>query len=299
MRRFLCLVACLLCAITLAQPEGRVVLWDFDEGIGGWWANPWSGGKAGVQPGEGKYGPGLVAAWEDVPGSGSIVSPFLPEDAPWREWGCTIISFWLKGDGSQTNLSLQVLCEGPDGGELGYSRRVPIDNTTWQRHSLDIRTFWNREKVRFNPAKIRRLLFVGTGTRSIGIDHVALEAARVPVPLEREKVAGPVQVVPSLARGPSDVVVSFDAGQVGQAATASVEIQWTGGDVTRGEQSIADPPEDDGLIAMPIPENSAGPAQLTLTLKTPDATLHPTWTCCPHRNSFSPLTDPRSRCRGH
>jgi hypothetical protein len=57
--------------LALAQSPNRVLLWDLEGGIEGWWMNPWSGGKGRVESTTGKYGRGLVGSWEEVLGAGN------------------------------------------------------------------------------------------------------------------------------------------------------------------------------------------------------------------------------------
>ena len=59
-------LALTLCLLSPALSQERVVLWDFETGIEGWWGNPWSGGKATVEATEGKFGRGLKGIWEQI-----------------------------------------------------------------------------------------------------------------------------------------------------------------------------------------------------------------------------------------
>ena len=247
-----------------AQTNNRLVLWDFEAGIEGWWANPWGGGEAAVEPGDGKFSAGLACTWEDIPRGGNIVSPFLEEHADWRGEEWSIIGFWLKGDGTPTTATLQVLCKGPGEKELGYSRAVALDSTEWRRFSLDLRTFWNREKIPFDSSKIGRLILSCTGTHQAAVDQIALEKRQRPVPLKT--VGGPAGPSPSAELFAFDDawLLRLDLTTL-RPRTVSAEIAWPGGETTQAQVDVADPPEDEPLLWLEPPDRQPGQGTLKLS----------------------------------
>ncbi len=259
----------LICLQVCAQDQ--VVLWDFEEGIEGWWGNPWSGGKAEVSAAEGKFGRGLRGSWEDIPQQGNVVSPFLPDDAPWRDRQWWIISFWLKGDGSQANATLSVMCRGEGDKELGYSRAVPLDGTGWRRFSLDMRTFWNRERRPFTGKGLRRLIFASSGTHEMCIDQIALEAAARPVPLERLERVGEVDLQPELEDLGGRYLLRLDPSQFVVPPTFTARVTWPDG--ARSEQSQYTAAPATGEVRLPLSSPSATPGEVTVELELSDGDL--------------------------
>lgn len=249
----------------VAQAEQRVVLWDFEEGIDGWWSNPWSGGKAQVEQAEGKYGRGLRCSWEDVPRGGNNVSPYLPEDAPWREGRWSVISLWFKGDGSQGNATLAVHCAGPEGQELSYSKQVPLDSTDWRRASWDLRTFWNRERVPINPARIRRILFGCSGTHELTVDQIALEARQRPVPLEADRGDGLAGPAPELFAFEAPWLLRLDPTLLERPGRVEARVTWPGGQLTTATAQVGEPPTDDALLWLTPPDEQPGEARLAMS----------------------------------
>lgn len=257
-------VILLVSCVAFCQTPDRVILWDFEDGTDGWWVNPWSGGKMELGPAEGRYGQGLQATWDDTPGAGNLVSPFVPQEGPWVRDRWTSLSLWLKGDGTAGHVSLQVLCTGPEGKEIGYSRNLPMDSRAWRHFSLDMSSFWNREKVRFDASRLRRLLFSWRGTHTLSVDHIAIEGARLERPFDLVASSGPVRIAPRLFAQPGALLVRFFPPVVNRAATAIADVRWPGGEETSTQTAIQAPPSDDVILRAPCPESQSGPAELTL-----------------------------------
>lgn len=263
------LLSCLLaCASCFAQTSDRVVLFSFEEGLTGWWTNPWGGGKASIELVPGKYGQALGMSWEDVPRGGNIISAYFDENAPWRGPQWRFLSLWYRGDGSQATVNLIVHCQSADGKELSYSRPLPMDSTQWRRCSYDLRTFWNREGIPFDSARIRRLLISGTGTRRMAIDQIALETRRRAQPLEAEGElpAGAPEV--ELAALDDSWLLRLDPAGLGGKSQVSATFTWPDGTSSQATPvEVSWPPQDDVLVSVPASDLSEGTANLTLGVR--------------------------------
>ncbi|MBM3475631.1 MAG: hypothetical protein FJX75_20395, partial [Armatimonadetes bacterium] len=181
-------------AVGAAAAQGgsaRVVVFDFEGGIEGWWGNPWGGGECKVAgSADAKFGQGaLLCTYRDVEKGANGVSPYFPEDAPWRSqpWGG--LSFWLKGDGSPGHVVIHV--ETNQEGSTGFSAQRPLESTDWQRVDIPFHTFWSREGLSIDPARLRRVYFGCTGTHDVLIDQIALEAPGEPALLDADPAVRP------------------------------------------------------------------------------------------------------------
>ncbi|MGQ9729766.1 MAG: glycoside hydrolase family 20 zincin-like fold domain-containing protein [Candidatus Zipacnadales bacterium] len=176
-----------------AQEDVRVVLFDFEGGVQEWWGNPWGGGECSVSAStDAKFGAGaLLCTYRNVTKGANAVSPFLPEDAPWRKrpWGG--ISLWLKGDSSPAKITISV--HSYQEGTTGYSASCPLEDDSWHRIYLPFRILWNREKIALDPSQISRLIIGCTGTHEFHVDQIALEPPGNPVYADSD---------PSVAPGP-------------------------------------------------------------------------------------------------
>ena len=198
--RHVLLLSILLAIPCLAVDEPvTVALFDFEGGVGDWHANPWSGGKGFVEPApEARFGKGaLQVRYVDIPQGCNMISPVLPDDAPWRTGDYDSLSFWLKGDGSQTYLSVILATEVGDLSPT-HSGRVPLDSTNWRRFCLKFDTLWNREQQPFKLAALKRIYFGATGTHQALIDQVQLQRPLRQVPLAALDNGGPAAVQPQL-----------------------------------------------------------------------------------------------------
>jgi hypothetical protein len=164
-----------------AQPGPSAVLFDFEDGIEGWWGNPWGGGECEVAPAtDAKFGSGaLTCIYRNVERGANAVSPFFAEDAAWRQqpWGG--ISLWLRGDGSPAKVRISL--ETSQEGSTGFSVNPPLEDTSWHRLYIPFRTFWSREKLRVDPSRLRRVIIGCSGTHEFQLDQIALEAPGRPV----------------------------------------------------------------------------------------------------------------------
>ncbi|MBN2450743.1 MAG: family 20 glycosylhydrolase [Lentisphaeria bacterium] len=172
----------LVWASLCAGADIRHVLFDFESGIEGWWGNPWGGGTCEVAASaEAKYGSGaLRCTYRDVEKGANAVGPDLAADAPWRAqpWGG--FSLWLRGDGSPAKLHIAIETtqdRSPDQpGGATFSVDVPLKDASWHRLEFSFSRLWNREKLRLDPARIRRFIFGATGSHDILLDQIGLEA---------------------------------------------------------------------------------------------------------------------------
>lgn len=257
-------VTAVACAQEVSAPQA-LLLWDFEAGNAGWWANPWSGGKASQELASGRYGQGLHCIWQDIPQAGNVISPYLDENAPWRSTDWRYISLWFRGDGSPATVTLSVHTAGPAGQELSYSRSLPLDSTEWRHTCLDMGTFWNREGIPFDGHRIRRILFSGSRTHELWVDHIALEPPQLRLPVEGE--AGPPVELRALSGA---VEVWLDPGSVSDLQSVSATITGADGAAHAAAAALASPPGDDVRLRFPPP--AEGPAQLQLTCQRADGT---------------------------
>lgn len=252
MRALLSVAAiCMAVVAAHAAEYPRLVLWDFENDAPDWWANPWSGGRIIVTRGvEGRYGKAIRGTWQDVPGAGNLVSGMVRDLPHWRDGDWTTITFWLKGDGERGSCTLQVLGEQPDGKGLVYSANVPLDSKDWRHFVLDIRTFWNREGIRYKPEVLRRILFSSTANRVISVDQVALEGPQVEIPLEM----GWSGI--SLSRSAEWLIARWDPGDTpADALPQAVELKvtWPSGGLGKARREVTRPLADDCVLPVPYP----------------------------------------------
>ncbi len=200
------LAAFLSVALAAGQPH-ELVLFDFEDGIKGWWGNPWGGGECKVQLApEAKFGKGaLRVSFKDVKRGANGVSPFLPKDAAWRKYEWRYVSFWVRGCGKPCQVRFAILATGPDGQEIGYSRYVTIEGEQWQRVFIPVGSMFQRQRIPFSAARVRRLVFGGTGTCYYDIDHVCFYAPTHFIPLWPAGELGPAPIRPRLEHFPDDV----------------------------------------------------------------------------------------------
>ncbi|MEA3399961.1 MAG: carbohydrate binding domain-containing protein, partial [Armatimonadota bacterium] len=178
-------IAALLVLTTAAwgQRPLRHVLFDFEGGVDDWLVNVWGGGgevelSVAEEP---KFGSGaLHSEATGVEKGGNSISPWLPEDAEWRqhEWGK--LSLWFRGDGSPTRASLRVQTGVGEEIDQSYSLNLPMDSTRWRRISAPVGAFWNRDRVPMDTRRIVRLYIGTSGTHRFEVDQIALDAEQRP-----------------------------------------------------------------------------------------------------------------------
>ncbi len=188
--KYIAVVALILpcMAPVYAEQPLQQVLFDFEDGIGGWTTNVWGGGgtvtlSASEEP---KFG--SVALHSDIAGvekGGNTISPWLPADADWRthDWG--VVSLWFKGDGSPARASLRVHTGEGEKITESYSFSLPMNSADWRRISAPVASFWNREGVPMDARKIVRMYIGHAGNHQFQVDQIALEAPQRPVPLTK------------------------------------------------------------------------------------------------------------------
>ncbi|MGC9319743.1 MAG: carbohydrate binding domain-containing protein, partial [Armatimonadota bacterium] len=180
MRRVALMAASLVLATAAwGQHPLRHVLFDFEDGVDEWWVNVWGGGgevelSVADRP---KFGSGaLHSEVMGVEQGGNSISPWLPEDAGWRQYQWRQISLWFRGDGSPTHASLRVETGVGEEIDQGYSLNLPMDSTDWRRISAPLGAFWNREGVPMDARRIVRMYIGSSGTHHFEVDQIALEA---------------------------------------------------------------------------------------------------------------------------
>lgn len=230
--RIVCVVAAvlLLCAAGWAQPSaGLVTLFDFESGIDGWSGNPWGGGKcAPALSSQAKFGKGaLQVTYQDIKQGGNVISPYFPDDAPWRGGDYDCVCLWLRGDGSSDYLNLYLESGDKDKPEV-YTARLRLDCKQWRRFCVKFDTFWNRNSVPFSLATFRRLYFGVTGTHQALIDQIALQRPLRQVPLQALDNGGPAALTPYLyADRDGWYYLTFDPQSVLEPTiSADVTVTW-------------------------------------------------------------------------
>lgn len=201
-------LACILAltAALAAPPVAPVVLFDFDDGLEGWWGNPWGGGRCWVEPApDPKFPPGaLRVLFQDVEQGANGVGPQFPADAPWREGEWPFLSFWLRGQGEPCQVRFAILFRGPDDRELSFSRYLTITGTRWQRYLIPTASLFQRERLPFDPTTLTRLVFGGAGTCHYDVDQVTLLPPTHFLPLNPLGDTGPAPLQPRLEHLPGD-----------------------------------------------------------------------------------------------
>lgn len=260
-----------------AAEPALVTLFDFEQGVEGWWGNPWGGGKcapAAVTPG--KFGQGaLQATYTDIGQGGNVICPYLPADAAWRGGDYDRICFWLKGDGSASYLHLYLACEEGDNAPT-YTVQIPLDSTRWRRFCYKFDTFWTRQNRPFDLRSLRRLYFGTTGTHQVLIDQIALQRPLRPVPLAPADNGGPAAITPELAASRDGYYfLTFDPGAVLEpTVTAELTVQWPGRRPQQLRKTFAAQAATEELwLALPGMPDAEGEGRLTLRLTEPSGNL--------------------------
>lgn len=212
-----------------ADPPVVLPLFDFEAGVTGWLANPWSGGKGFVEPApEAKFGQGAMRVrYENIPQACNMICPYFAEDAPWRNGDYDALCFWLKGDGTPSYVT--VILEADIGGKvLTFSGQAPLSSKQWRRYCLRFDTLWNREDQAFSLQTFKRLYFGAGGTHEALIDQIELQRALRPVPLSPVDNGGPAAMAPQLfADRTQQYYLTFDPQSVLEpTVSAAVTVQW-------------------------------------------------------------------------
>lgn len=257
-----------------ADDSPTVVLYDFEGGVSEWRANPWSGGQGFIEPApEAKFGQGAMRLrYEQIPQACNMISPYLPDDAPWREGDYDSICFWMKGDGSDGYLSVVLATEVGDMAPT-HSGRVPLESTRWRRYCLKFGTLWNREGDPFQLRHLKRIYFGAGGTHEVLIDQVQLQRRLRQVPLEPVDNAGPAPVEPALfADSIGQHYLTFDAQIILEpTCTAELTVQWP---LKQPKELVRAMPAQTATgetwLALPSAPDAEGEGRLRLVCKEPD-----------------------------
>jgi len=249
-----------------------ITLFDFEQGVSEWRANPWSGGKGYVEPApETKFGRGaLRVRYENVPQGCNMISPYFAPDAPWRQGDYDALCFWLKGDGTPSYLHVYLASEVGDFAPT-HSGQVPLSSTQWQRFCLKFDNLWNREGRPFQLAHLKRIYFGASGTHEALIDHVQLQKRLRNVPLEPQDHAGPAAITPALfADSQEKYFLTFDPHSVLEPSLhATLTIQWPQQKPLQTKQTLLGQQAQEELwLALPGQPTAAGQGQMTLSLHT-------------------------------
>jgi hypothetical protein len=274
MRSGLAALLFLLGSLRAAERPQSITLFDFEEGVSAWCANPWSGGKGFVEPAPtARFGRGaLRARYEQIPQGCNMISPYLPADAPWRTGDYDRICFWLKGDGTQSYLNLYLASQSGDLAPT-HTGRVPLDSQEWRRCSLKFDTLWNREDQPFRLKDLTRMYFGTTGTHDVLIDHVSLQRPLRPVPLVPEGSPGPAELLPELyANAEGRYLLTLDpAGLPEPTVTAAITVTWS--PQAAASLTVTLPTRaasEEVWITLPGSSTAAGQGRLSLRLSGPD-----------------------------
>lgn len=273
--RYALLLSMLVAIPCLAADEPvTVTLFDFQGGVSDWRANPWSGGQGFVEPApEAKFGQGaLRVRYVDIPQGCNMISPYLPDDAPWRAGDYDSLCFWLKGDGSQDYLSVILATQVGDLSPT-HTGRVPLDSKRWRRFCLKFDTLWNREGQPFQLAHLKRLYFGAGGTHEALIDQVQLQHPLRRVPLEALDNGGPAALEPELyANREGRYFLTFDPKTILEPTiSADITVQWP---LKQPKQLSLTLPALDATaetwLNLPTTPDAEGQGRLSLSFKEPD-----------------------------
>lgn len=148
------------------QSAGQIVIADFEDGVGDWTAV-----DDGSSRGERAPRCSVTASGQPAPNGGKssarvefaaaasgwarLVVPV--NGADWAAKGCTKLSFWLRGDGSQEAIRIALRVRGGETGEARETYTVPlkVSGTEWERYSLRFFGFRNTENVSFPSDAIK------------------------------------------------------------------------------------------------------------------------------------------------
>jgi hypothetical protein len=273
--RYALLLSILIAIPCLAAAEPvTLTLFDFEGGVADWHANPWSGGQGFVEPApEARFGTGaLQVRYADIPQGCNMISPYLPDDAPWRTEDYDSLSFWLKGDGTQAWLNVILATEVGDLSPT-HSGRVPLDSTKWRRFSLKFGTLWNREHQPFRLSALKRIYFGATGTHQALIDHVQLQRPLRRVPLVALDHGGPAAVEPAVyANREGLYFLTFDPKSVlAPTISGDITVRWPRKKPERLTLTLpALEATAETWVQLPAVPDAAGEARLTLSFKEPN-----------------------------
>ncbi|MBU0608072.1 MAG: beta-N-acetylhexosaminidase, partial [Armatimonadetes bacterium] len=260
-----------------AEEPVMTTLFDFEDGVSKWVANPWSGGKGFIEAvPDAKFGKGAMKVrYENVPQACNMISPYFADDAPWREGDYDSICLWLKGDGTQSYLNVILASEAHDLSPT-YSGRVPLDSKQWRRFCLRFGTLWNREGTPFRLSQLKRMYFGCGGTHEAVIDQVGLQRSLRPVPLQALDNAGPAAMQPRLyADRIHNYFLTFDPQTVLEpTVSAALTVQWPEKKPKELMRSIpAESATEETWVQLPSVPDAEGQGRLKLRLTEPQGVL--------------------------
>ena len=260
-----------------AAGVGPLTLFDFENGAEGWVGNPWGGGKCAPSLAtESKFGKGaLRATYTEIKQGGNVISPYFPDDAPWRAGGYDRICLWLKGDGSDSYLNLYLETGDKDKPNV-YTARMPLDSKQWRRVCCKFDTFWNRTDTPFDLRTLRRLYFGVTGTHEALIDQIGLQQPLRQVPLTQLDNGGPAAMTPELyANREGWYFLTFDPQTVLEPTVITdITVTWPLKKAIKLLKTVpAQAATEELWIALPQMPDAEGEADLTVRLAEQDNVL--------------------------
>jgi len=276
--RTLCLLLVFLPIPCLAADQPVVLpLFDFENGIPGWLANPWSGGKGFVEASpDAKFGKGaLRVRYENIPQACNMICPYFADDAPWRDGDYDALCFWMKGDGTPSYVT--VILEAEVGGKvLTFSGQAALSSKQWRRFCLKFDTLWNREDQSFNLKTFKRLYFGTGGTHEAVIDQIELQRTLRAVPVLPVDNGGPAALTPLLyADRTQQYFLSFDPQTVLEpTVSATLTVQWPEKKAKDLMRNIAtQAATEETWLPLPSAPDADGTGRLGLKLTEPTGTL--------------------------
>lgn len=175
-----------------AKPLNRVLVEDFEAGIGAWFTN--DDEAAGQAPAtkcaiyavaggapEGGAQSGRIEFERSRSGWASVSRPV--DGRKWAEQGCSTLSFWIRGDGSGELLRvvLRVQTTRPKRDEA-YSQILRLDSTNWEQYSLRSFGFKDSAGKALAPEDIQHIRLLqfakngGWGAFKFRVDQISVEA---------------------------------------------------------------------------------------------------------------------------
>ena len=211
-----------------AVPTHRLLIEDFEQGIGRWFTNDDQVAGAvpanrcaiyAVQGGPSEEGKqcGRVEFQKATSGWASVSLPV--DGRKWAQQGCSKLSMYLRGDGSGEPLRivLRVQTTRP-ARDVAYSQVIRLDSTSWEKFSFRSFGFEDSGRNILQPKDIQHIKLLqfakngGWGTFRFRVDDIAVEA----------EAAGPAIPQPD-AHAPGKVVsISPDFGKPGVPALIQI-----------------------------------------------------------------------------
>ncbi len=234
-------------AVGMLPASQAVLIEDFETGAGAWMTN--DGGVAGAKPAKLC---GIYTTSDSAPGGGQQAGmiEFLEGKSTWasvtidingQTWAqnnCTELSMWLRGDGSDSEVSvvLRAFYNRPHNPDVAYSQPVSLRGTQWRKLGLRFLGFKDKDGqtlTRDDLLHLTLLQFVKAGSWEpcrFYVDELRAESKAGPIVSQQEVLELDFRRWSGAVR----TQIGCNFGAAGAAIEASLEAQDTVGSVIRG-----------------------------------------------------------------